>query len=191
MRTRVFAFLLSAAVVLISASGARGQALMTGRMGVGIRGAYLLPGEDDKLDSSFGFEGLLVYSLAENFSAELAAGHIRPEIFADELEGDARITYLNLTLQLRGEPAPDVGVYLGLGPSLLLNKWSGDNGIRGRDDLGFHLGAGVDYFLTENFVFNLDIKHLWADYKFRRREGAGGKISADGWLMGAGLKFFF
>lgn len=192
MKTGILIVLAALIALAAFPDPAKAQSLMTGRMGVGVRGGYLLPGEDDKLDSSFGFEGLLAYGVTDNLSAELSVGHTRPDIYYERIEGKAQITYFNLTFQLRGEPSPDLGLYFGAGPSLLINKWTGSpGGVRGKDDLGVHLSAGLDYFLTEILVFNLDVKHLWADFKFRDRQNESGKISASSWLLAAGLKVFF
>ena len=61
------------------------------------------------------------------------------------------------------------------------------------DSFGFHVGGGVEVFVTENVALNLDLKYIWtkveADVNI-----AGFKdedIDMDSFVVGLGIKFYF
>jgi len=196
MRTRLVAVLLVVGVSLVFLAGAEAQSLISERIGVGLRAAYLLPTEDDILDSALSIEGAAQYGVSNNFATEVSVGHTRPDIIGSiEGGGSARITYVNLSFQFRGEPTADFALYLGGGPSVFFNgykKGQGPDDYRGRDTFGAHLNIGFDYFVTANVVFNMDAKYLFFDYKYINRDNNKlGTVRADSLLMGTGLKYFF
>lgn len=165
------------------------------RPGVGARVAYFFPYSNDGVDSAIAYEGILSYMVNNNFATALSVGHTRPQ-WNDPIDGKARITYLNLTFELRGNPTPDFGLYLGFGPSMFFNNFKDnydDQEVRVKDSFGMHLAIGFDYCITQDLVLNIDIKHLWflEDYKYTIDNGPTVKADMDSVLMGAGLKYFF
>lgn len=162
--------------------------------GIGARVAYFFPYSNDGVDSEIAFEGILSYMVSNVFATALSVGYTEPQ-FNDPLDGEAEITYTNLTFEFRGEPEPNFGLYLGFGPTMIFNDF--DNDGQGRvnvdDSFGFHLALGIDYCITQNLVFNIDVKHLWfiEDYKYKIDGGAWEKTDLDSVIMGAGLKYFF
>ncbi len=165
------------------------------RPGIGARVAYFFPYSNDGVDSEIAYEGILSYQVSNIFATALSVGHTRPT-WNDPISGEARLTYSNLTFELRGEPTPEFGLYLGFGPSIFFNSFkSSVDGVsvRARDSFGMHVSIGFDYCITQNIVFNIDVKHLWflEDYKYRVNNGPTEKEKLNSVIMGAGLKYFF
>ncbi len=164
------------------------------RPGVGARVAYFFPYSNDGVDSEIAFEGILTYMVSNNFATALSVGYTDPT-WNDPISGESKLTYLNLTFELRGEPTPDFGLYLGFGPSMFFTSFDSDtdDNIRAQDSFGMHVAIGFDFCLTQDLVLNIDVKHLWflEDYKYRVNDGPVEKEKLDSVLMGAGLKYFF
>jgi hypothetical protein len=164
------------------------------RPGVGARVAYFFPYSNDGVDSEIAFEGILSYMVSSNFATALSVGYTNPT-WNDPISGESKLTYLNLTFELRGAPTAEFGFYLGFGPSMIFTDFDSDTdaNIRGRDSFGMHLAIGFDYCITQDLVFNIDVKHLWflEDYKYSVDGGPTEKEKLDSVIMGAGLKYFF
>ncbi len=162
--------------------------------GIGGRVAYFFPYSNDGVDSKIAYEGILSYMVSNVFATAFSVGYTRPT-WNDPIDGRSKLTYMNLTFELRGEPTPNFGLYLGFGPSMFFTsfKSNNDDNIRSRDSFGMHASIGLDYCITQNIVLNIDVKHLWflEDYKYRINDGPVEKEKLDGVLMGAGLKYFF
>jgi len=62
------------------------------------------------------------------------------------------------------------------------------------DGFGFHVNAGIEFFIFDHFALNLDVKYIWlqVDIGF---EGAGlyskDSTNLDALVIGTGLKFYF
>jgi len=158
--------------------------------GVGARVAYFFPYSNDGVDSKIAYEGIVSYMVSNVFATALSVGYTRPE-WNEPIE----LTYLNLTFELRGEPEPNFGLYLGFGPSLIFTDFDSatDNNIQAKDSFGMHVALGIDYCITQHFVLNIDVKHLWflEDYQFRVNEGDWQSEKLNSVIIGAGLKYFF
>ena len=86
---------------------------------------------------------------------------------------------------------PYVGA--GVNYTFFYNADGGDLPVDSFDDgFGFALQAGVDVFITENVLLNLDVKRLWLSTE---ASFAGGTVIADvdldPWIFGAGIGFKF
>lgn len=163
-------------------------------LGVGARVGYFFPYSNDNVKSEIAYEGLIIYGVSNVFATTLAVGYTRPE-FISPVEGDLELTYLNLTFELRGEPEPNFGLYLGFGPGLYFTNFDskGDYNLRSDDSFGLHVALGIDYFVTQSIAINIDVKHLWFmdDFKYRVDSVAQPKEKLNSAVFGAGLKYFF
>lgn len=165
-----------------------------GGLGVGARLAYFFPYSNDGVDNEIAYEGIVSYMVNSIFAGALSVGYTRPE-WNEPVDGHSELTYMNLTFELRGEPEPNFGLYLGFGPSLIFSnfKSSSCDNVKSKDTFGLNLALGLDYCVTQNIVLNIDIKHLWFldDYKIRINDGDWEKEKLNSVIMGAGLKYFF
>jgi outer membrane protein W len=69
------------------------------------------------------------------------------------------------------------------------------------DALGWHVCAGVDWFLSSNIAINLEASYRWAEYNWdlamwaldlsEYNEKFSGSSNLDGWAITAGLSLFF
>jgi outer membrane protein W len=66
------------------------------------------------------------------------------------------------------------------------------------DTFFFHLGGGLDAFLTKNLAINLEVRYAWAETDIDERLSAGGgtlergdTINLNAAFVGAGFKFYF
>lgn len=170
------------------------QVMIEKRFGIGGRVAYMVPMKDN-LKSAIAYEGLVTYGVSNVFATELSYGYSKPDLIHENF-GEAKIRYLNLSFQLRGEPEPYFGLYLGVGPTLFFNGYQADQAeaqdVHAKDTFGLHVDFGFDYFITRSLVFNLDVKWLWYKYEYQRSlEGETDELDAQSWVCGAGLKWFF
>ncbi len=164
------------------------------RPGLGARVSYFFPYSNDDADSEIAYEGIISYAVSNVFATALTVGYTDPEILAP-VEGRLRTTYLNLTFELRGEPEPNFGLYLGFGPSVYFNnfKSKGPYDLNSDDSFGCHVSLGIDYFVLQDLALNIDVKHLWFidDVKYRVNGGSKQKLEMNAMVFGAGLKYFF
>ncbi len=162
--------------------------------GIGGRIAYFFPYSNDGVDSEIAYEGILSYMVSNVFATALSVGYTQPQ-FNEPLDGEAKITYANLTFELRGEPEPNFGLYLGFGPSIIFSSFDNDGGgdVKVDDTFGINVSIGIDYCITQNIVFNIDVKHIWflEDYKYKVDDGSWEKTDLDSVVMGTGFKYFF
>lgn len=167
---------------------------VSGRLGVGARIAYFFPYSNDGVDSTIAYEGIASYMVSSVFATALSVGYTRPQ-WDEPIDGHSELTYLNLTFELRGEPEPNFGLYLGFGPSLIFTNFDSatDANIKAKDTFGVHAALGIDFCITQYLVLNIDVKHLWFldDYKFKVDGGDWQKERLNSVIIGAGLKYFF
>jgi len=186
-------FIVVCFITLLSVSSSSAQVMAEKRIGIGGRLGYMVPMKDN-LKSAFVYEGLLDYGVSNVFVTELSYGYSKPDLVYDNF-GEAKIRYINLSFQLRGEPEPYFGLYLGVGPTLFFNGYRADSAeaqdVHAKDTFGIHVDFGFDYFITKNLVLNLDVKWLWFEYEYQRDlEGCTDELDAQSWVSGVGLKWF-
>ncbi|MEA1927171.1 MAG: OmpW family outer membrane protein, partial [Candidatus Auribacterota bacterium] len=152
------------------------------------------PYSNDEVDSTIAYEGIATYMVNSIFATALSVGYTRPQ-WDEPVDGHSELTYMNLTFELRGEPEPNFGLYLGFGPSLIFTNFdsSGSENVKARDTFGLNLAIGLDYCITQNIVLNIDVKHLWFldDYQIKIESGEWQDEKLNSVIMGAGLKYFF
>ncbi|MFH1039394.1 MAG: OmpW family outer membrane protein [PVC group bacterium] len=164
--------------------------------GLGARVAYFFPYSNSDVNSSIAYEGIVSYMVSNIFATALSVGYTRPEWNYPTMYGHSELTYLNLTFELRGEPEPNFGLYLGFGPSLIFSDFDSESpgvNVRAKDTFGAHVALGIDYCITQHIVLNIDVKHLWFldDYQYKINDGAWEKAKLNSVIIGAGLKYFF
>lgn len=165
------------------------------RPGIGARVGYFFPYSNDGVDSEIAYEGILAYQVSTIFATALSVGYTDPT-WNDPISGESKLTYLNLSFEFRGEPTPEFGLYLGFGPSMIFTDFDSDvegEDIRSRDTFGMHVAIGFDYCITQDLVFNIDVKHLWflEEFRYSVDDGPIEKEELNSVIMGAGFKYFF
>ena len=164
------------------------------RPGIGARVAYFFPYSNDDVNSEIAYEGIISYAVSNIFACALTGGYTDPEFLAP-VSGRLETTYLNLTFELRGEPEPNFGLYLGFGPSLYFTNFKSqeDDSLRSDDTFGLHISMGIDYFVLQDLAINIDVKHLWfvEDIKYRLNGVVQPKEKLNAMVFGVGLKYFF
>lgn len=108
-----------------------------GGLGVGARVAYFFPYSNDGVDSKIAYEGLVTYMVNSIFATALSVGYTRPQ-WNEPVDGKSELTYMNLTFELRGQPEPNFGLYLGFGPSLIFTDFdsSTSDNVKAKDSSG-------------------------------------------------------
>jgi len=129
---------------------------------------------EDEYNNGFIYTAGLSVGLFKNIALELNAGGFRSGVkqgFPQLSKG--KISYIPFQLSLIFRvPLKRIMPYLSFGGSYYINKFALDEDaykawyLLGfeieeeiKDMFGFHCGAGLDFFLTENFALNIDLKY--------------------------------
>lgn len=134
------------AAFMLMSIGAFAQA---GKMGVGVHVGYAGFGNSY---NPFGVGAKFQYEFVENVRGELAGDFWFPK---DKFG----VWDANLNFQYLIPVAEDIKIYPVAGVTLL-----GGHGDEGKDmdtRVGFNVGAGAEYYLSENMKLNLDVKYLY------------------------------
>ncbi len=150
-------------------------------MGVGLAAGYAMP--SNSLYGG-GLSGGLVISLGlmKNLAVEISAGY-----FGSNVEGSedglskGKLTVIPIQLSLQGRFPLSGGrlmPFVELGGGYFLNSFTVDSELAGDWDrvgftleekvegsVGFHFGAGLDYFLSRNFSLGFGLKYCLAKMK--------------------------
>ena len=165
-----------------------------GRAGVGVRLATY-NATDSKVGNDTAIEGMVGYAITNTLLTVLSVGYTSPGI-SDSIAKSADLTYLNLDFEMRGDLNPNFAIYIGFGPSLLIKSYDLD-GHSNRDDtvIGGNVSLGMDYFVTPDIALNIDLKYLASFSKTKTDiTGVGDDQELpdlDGFILGAGVKYFF
>jgi outer membrane protein W len=185
------------------------------KWGIGAR-LSLLSGEDDTVqgvkfepDNTALFEGIVQYLANNLFSMELSVGYSKMDVKAEESGlsidfGELKQTPIRLTGRLHYWFADSKAtLYGGGGIGYYINdfKLSGlvlsaipSASADADNSFGFHLNGGIEFFITDNFALDLDLKYVWtkADFEFRDSSGAETvEIDLNGFVAGISLKYCF
>lgn len=69
---------------------------------------------------------------------------------------------------------------------------NGFNDLHVDNGFGYAVQAGFDYWVSENWGVNLDVKKIWLNVDAKSNGGAvRADIDLDPWLIGAGVSFRF
>jgi outer membrane protein len=183
--------------------------------GIGARISFTSPDDDTVQgikfdpDESIFFEGMVQYLVNNWFSTELSIGYTKTDVDAVALGipldfGELEQIPILLTGRLHyWFPNSRTTLYGGAGVGLYINDFelSGlfKSAIPGADvdadnSFGFHLNAGVEFFVTDNIALDLDLKYIWnkADFDFRDPTGSETEeIDLNAFVVGVSFKYFF
>lgn len=144
----------------------------------------------------------LSYYLSDHFSAELIAATSQHSL-SHSAAGDLGRTWIlppTVTIQYHPRPHEKFSPYVGAG--LNYSFFYGENAANGNGvtaldvdgGLGYALQAGADYWISEHWGMNLDVKKLFLNVDADMRVG-GAPVSADidldPWIVGAGVAYRF
>lgn len=177
------------------------------RVGFSFGGASLF---DKNYGSSLKIGIEVIYMLTETFSAELSFQEYGVNV--DQSEGglsDGVLTIIPVQLGLRMKlPFESLyNPYIAGGLGYYFNYFSLDDetDVTQQEDvkhtLGFHLGGGVDYFLRERLLLNLDLKFYFGktsgSYEYLRNSGNVAdkgtieNINIHGLILSLGVRYIF
>lgn len=142
----------------------------------------------------------LTYFITDHIGVEAIAGTAQHKLtYTGDVDiGDTWILPPTVTLQYHFTPDNDFSPYLGAG--LNYSYFYGEEDGAGMSNLdveggfGFALQAGFDYWLTDNWGLNLDVKKIFLDVDADVNAGTTpvhADVDLDPWLVGAGVSFRF
>lgn len=188
---------------------------MEGKIGLGARVAYVNYTEDEydaygeELDTEADDAAMvginLTYFVHRYFSFELSADYVETDL---EISGaDAgELTQIPVLLsgRMHFKTNPNVNPYLAFGVGYFFNDFDSNpqtiksfygSGADADVDsgLGYHLGGGIEFFISEKSAVNLDLKYIWTDFDaavnvpgFTEEE-----FEINPFVMGLGIKYYF
>lgn len=166
-------------------------------------GGHTAIGGSPDVDNAYVPEVDLTYFLTQNIALELIAAtsnhdvKLKGSALGDLDLGDTWILPPTLTLQYHFTPDNKFSPYIGAGINYTL-PYSEDAAGGAITDLevdgsfGYALQVGADYWLTDNWGLNLDVKKLWLDVDASVNNGAvKGEVELDPWIVGVGVSYRF
>lgn len=99
-----------------------------------------------------------------------------------------------ITAQYHFQPDADIRPYVGAG--INFNRFSDETGTLAAiatdidNEIGYVLGAGVDFGLTDSLAINVDIKKIFLDVSVSTTLGSA-SFDVDPWVIGAGIAYRF
>lgn len=214
MKKKIIApFFIVAALMLVVSQVSFAQD-MEGKIGIGARVAYVNYSDDDlgygidmEFDEAAMYGGNLTYFVHSYLSLELSVDYVETDVDSEVLGvsvGIGEFEQIPVLLSLRTHLStnPKVSPYLTIGIGYYLNDFDMDDSIPAGydidpdDSIGYHLGAGIEYFFNEHFAFNFDLKYIWNNVDFDAKFPDGSsindkKVDVDAFISGVGLKFYF
>lgn len=163
---------------------------INGKIGVGFYGGGFFPdgteffGEDIDVGKTGTYGGSITWGVNRFFALEVSADRNEPEVDSTLLNinyGECRTVPLILTMQFRyvgkaPEYYDNMAVYFLGGVGYYFNSYNVSKELKQywanqgynvtidmEDGFGFHVGLGVEAFLTENLALNLEVRRHWAD----------------------------
>jgi len=215
MRKKIIIGLCAAGLLLlfVNVSFAQGP---DKKWGVGARLSYYTP-DDTTIegvkfdpDETILFEGNLTWLPINWLSLEFTVGYGKTDIDAEVMGlsvefGEIEQIPLLLTGRLHWWSSDSkFTLYGGGGIGYYINDFSLSSifltvepglSVDADDSFGFHLAAGLEYFIADNWAFNLDLKYIWNEADFDTSVSgvpAGtDEIDLDAFLFGIGIKYYF
>lgn len=142
----------------------------------------------------------LSYFITQKVALELIAATSKHSIEAGSFDlGNAWILPPTLTLQYHFTPDNKFSPYVGAGLnySMFYGEDSGSafNGLDVDGGLGYAIQAGFDYWLNENWGFNVDAKYIDLDVDVDVNLGAtalnANDVALNPFIIGAGVAYRF
>ena len=185
-----------------------------GMAGVGVRFSYLNFEDDSAGGANIDFDDAFAvgingtYYFCPWFSVEAGLDYIETEMDLQNPAGSGNLGDLEqMPLLLTGRfhwPLNGwTSPYLALGIGYYFNDISTNSAFLASqgiisvdvdDSFGYHIGAGIEWFLNPNLAFNIDFKYIWNEIDFDTVDAVGPEtveVDADGFVAGISLKYFF
>lgn len=142
------------------------------------------------------------YFFTKNIAAELILATSSHDLSAKgtaagDLDlGDAMLLPPTLTLQYHFTPDRQFSPYVGAGVNYTMTynegKGRDTTDLKAGNSFGPALQAGADYWLTDNWGVNFDVKKIWLEVDADISGGAvTGDVELDPWVVGAGASYRF
>lgn len=192
---------------------------MEGKIGLGARVAFVDYAEDEydvngvEVDTDpddAAMVGIdLTYFIDRYFSFELCVGYAETdvELSALGLSGDAgEITQIPVLLsgRVHFSTNPKVNPYLAFGGGYFFNDIDSNRGtiefiygpgaeVDVDNSFGYHLGGGIEFFISEKSAVNLDFKYIWTEVEAEVNVPgfAEEEFEINPFVAGLGIKYYF
>ncbi len=110
--------------------------------------------------------------------------------------GDAWLLPPTLTLQYHFTPDRQFSPYIGAGVNYTVtyseDKGANTTSLKADNSFGPALQAGADYWLSDHWGLNFDVKKIWMNVDADISNGAvTGDVDLDPWIVGAGVSYRF
>lgn len=154
-------------------------------------------------DDAFVPEFDISYFFTKNIAAELILATSPHDLILKDSDlgdvdlGKTLILPPTLTLQYHFQPEKAFSPYVGAGINYTLPySEEGAGGtvtaLEADGSLGYALQVGADYWLTDNWGLNLDVKKVWVDVDASVNNGAiTGEVELNPLIVGAGVSYRF
>jgi outer membrane protein W len=163
---------------------------------------------DENYNSKANINGYFSYRVTEAFSLELSVHYIITDVEGRPSglsAGDLSSIPVQMSIQRHFFLREKTFLYVSGGINYYFTNFSVEDSSMSREEtvegtLGFHIGAGVEYFVKENLILKLDMKYCFAstsgswsyiDPVLGPQSGQIDDIQLDTLLFGIGIKFFF
>ena len=192
---------------------------MEGRLGLGARVSYIDYSDDDytlygvkvdvEPDEDVMYEGNLTYFIQDYFSIELSLGYVETDVdlsaFGLSVDaGEIENIPVILSGRLHFSTNPKINPYISFGVGYFFNDFDQNDyiveslygpgaDIDVDDSFGFHLGAGVEFFISENAALNLDFKYIWTEVEAEVNVPgfSDEDLDINPYVLGLGIKYYF
>jgi outer membrane protein W len=189
---------------IISVTAAAFAEDLTGRFNVGIIGGGIFPSDAD-IDETYYVGGNFAYGINNYLAVGAEAGYTNWENKEGGTDyGDVNAVPLFADLYLRYPLEIDINTFVPyvIGATGVV-FWDYDesslltnNGISVNMDakLGLKVGAGIDFFVDNNFAINIEGDYVWSDADVSIAAVgtvAAATVDTDYWIVNGGLKYYF
>ncbi|MFC1813353.1 OmpW family protein [Thermodesulfobacteriota bacterium] len=167
---------------------------------------------ESEFDAAVLIELDLTYFFCRYFSLELSAGYVKTDMDYSSsgfkgMYGELEQVPILLTARVHWPVTERLRPYIGGGAGYYINDI---DKVEGPADFffgappavealidevfGFHAAAGIEFFISDHFAFNLDVKYIWQETNIGF-DGAGFDSSdssnLDALVAGVGVKYYF
>ena len=186
------------------------------KSGVGFLAGYAMPTESN-FSSGLKYGGNICLGITKNVSIELKGLSFQSDVEGDPealSKGKLSVIPIQLSVQARFPISWRFLPYLVGGGGYYLNRFNLDKEITDAWDalgfdleekvenaIGYHIGAGIDLFLTKNIALNADVRYFIAKIKGSwtltdqiigtETSGSLEDLNLNSLIFGGGLKFYF
>jgi outer membrane protein len=138
------------------------------------------------------------YFFTDHIAAELIAATAQHEITAGTSDvGETWILPPTLTLQYHFTPDQAFSPYVGVGLNYSIfygeDSGTGFNNLKVDNGIGYAAQAGFDYWLSDNWGLNLDVKYIDLNVDVSVNNGAlnAKDVDINPWIVGGGVSYRF